>query len=347
MENELTKTDDGLLAPDRDQSRLIEAERVVRYGWAAQVAAGRRVLDAGCGTAYGSRLLAQAGAVEVIGIDLARSVLETVTEAMPASVRLQEGDLRRLEFEDNAFGLVVCFEVIEYLEDASTVLDELTRVLAPEGLLLVSSPNRSVDPHHVDVHPRDELAAELATRLSHVRLTRQHDYAVSALLSDSSLAQGDGVAIEDVRLHKLIADSPGDEIYTVAMASNAELPVMRELAAVTGSLELREWFSVFEAQASAADDKDAYIDELEARVLEQDRMAQLLIEAEARLAAVPELDLRIADLEYELSATRQAADAARQEAMELDQMLIYGRRMLRYVRPAIKPLRKVRRRLRS
>ena len=148
-------------------------------------------------------------------------------------------------------------------------------------------------------------------------------------------------------MHKLAADSPGHEVYTIAMASDANLPEMRELAAMNGTLELREWLSVFETQARAIADKDNYKDELTARLEERDRLAQLLGDAERRLAEVPELNLRIVDLEFELAAARNAADAARREANELDQMLMYGRRTLRYVRPLIKPLRRVRRKLRG
>lgn len=93
--------------------------------------------------------------------------------------------------------------------------------------------------------------------------------------------------------------------------------------------------------------RDEYIAELEARVQERDQLAALLVEAEQRGAEVPELRHRIADLEAQLAAARSAEAQARQEARELDQMLMYGRRMLRYARPLIKPLRDARRRLRS
>ncbi len=354
MESDLAGTKNGIserFVPEQDQGRLIEVEHVSRYRWAAQAATDRTVLDAGCGTAYGSRLLAAGGAREVVGVDIARGVLETVAPGMPDSVRLQVGDVRRLEFEDDSFELIVCFEVLEHFEDPFTVLDELVRVLAPDGLLLVSSPNRGVyqpgNPHHLHEFVPDELEAELASRLANVRLVRQNDYVVSALLSDATSQQGDGAAVEDLALHKLVADSPGQEVYTIAMASDAVLPEMRELAAMTGTLELREWLSVFETQTAAIADKDNYIDELQARLEDRDRLVELLGDAERRLAEVPELKLRIADLEFELEAARNAAAAARQEANELDQMLIYGRRMLRYVRPLIKPLRQVRRKLRG
>jgi SAM-dependent methyltransferase len=190
VESDLASTRNGIserFVPEQDQGRLIEVEHVSRYRWAAQAARGGLVLDAGCGTGYDSRLLAAGGAREVIGVEIARAMLETVAAGMPDTVRLQAGDLRSLDFEDDKFELVVCFEVIEHFEDHFTVLDELVRVLAPGGLLLVSSPNRGAyqpgNPHHLREFAPAELEAELAVRLDHVRLLRQHDYVVSALLS--------------------------------------------------------------------------------------------------------------------------------------------------------------------
>lgn len=309
------------------------------------------MLDAGCGTGYGSRLLAAAGAREVIGLDIASAVLESVASDMPESVRLQVGDLRKLEFDDDAFELIVCFEVIEHFDDPLVVLDELVRVVAPDGLLLISSPNRDMyqpgNPHHLHEFAPAEIEQELAARLGHVQLFRQHDYVVSAVLSDPTIEREDGTAIEDVALHKLGTERPGEEVYTIAMASDSALPAMRELAAMTGTLELREWLSVFETQTAAIVDKDNYIDELAAKLAERDRLAELLADAERRLAMVPELELRIADLEFDLAAAHKVVDAARREADELDRMLLYGRRMLRFVRPLIKPLRKARRKLRG
>jgi SAM-dependent methyltransferase len=334
---------------EQGQERLIEVEQVSRYLWAAQTARNRVVLDAGCGSGYGSRLLADGGAREVIGVDLARAVLEMATPGMPESVRLQTGDLRKLEFEDDRFELVVCFEVIEYVESPLAVLDELIRVLAPGGLLLISSPNRDAyqpgNPYQPHEFGPAELEGALAVRLSHVQRLRQHDYVLSALMtSDVTDRQGRG---GDIVLQRLASDTPGDEIYTVAMASDADLPTMRDLAAMGGSGPLCQWLSVLETQAARIAEKDDQIDGLQARLEERDRLAELLGEAESRSAEVPELKLRIADLELELDDARRAAAAARQEADQLDRMLMYGRRMLRYVRPLIQPLRRLRRKLRG
>lgn len=338
------------LVPEEGQGRLIEVEQVSRYLWAAQAAAGRVLLDAGCGTGYGSRLLADGGAREVIGVDVARAPLEVATPGMPESVRLQAGDLGKLEFEDDKFELIVCFEVIEYLEDPLTVLDELVRVLTPGGLLLVSAPNLTVDqpghPYHLHKFEPVELKRELAARFRHVQLRRQHDYVASALLSEATNHHADS-ASDDLALHKLAAEPPDNAIYTIAMASNAELPTISDLAVMGGTAALREWLSVLETQVAAIAEKDDRIDEQQARLEERDRLTELLGEAEHRAAEVPELKERIAELEFELEAARNDAAAARQEADQLDRMLLYGRRMLRYVRPLIKPLRRLRRKLRG
>jgi SAM-dependent methyltransferase len=354
VESDLASADNGIserFVPERNQRRLIDAERVSRYRWAAQVAKDRLVLDAGCGTGYGCRLLAMGGARGVIGVDVAGSVLEAALGGMPESVRLQPGDLRKLEFADDEFGLVVCFEVIEHVEEPLTVLDELVRVLAPGGLLLISSPNRGVhqtsSPNHRHEFAPAELEAELAARLDHVQLWRQDDYVVSAVLSGAGREQGEGEVLEDLTVHKLAADEAGREMYTLAIASDVPLPDMRQLAAMTSTIELHDCLAVFETQARAIADRDSSIDDLTARLDERARLAQLLGEAEQRLAQVPELDLRIGDLEVELAAARSTAEAARREADQLDRMLLYGRRMLRFVRPLIQPLRRLRRKLRG
>lgn len=80
---------------------------------------------------------------------------------------------------------------------------------------------------------------------------------------------------------------------------------------------------------------------------DRDRLAQLLLEAEQRQADLPLLQERITELEAALAISRQETAKAEQVAQQLDQMLMYGRRALRYVRPMIKPLRQARRRLRS
>lgn len=318
--------------PNRDPGRLIEVEHLVRYLWAARFARERRVFDAGCGSGYGCRLLAAAGATQVTGVDIAESVIESIAPTMPDRVSLRAGDLRGLEFDDGSFDLVVCFEVIEHLADPFPVLDELVRVLAPGGLLLVSSPNRGVyqegNPHHLHEFKAEELREALAVRLPHVALMRQSDYIVSALLDDATFAARDGAELTDVTLGKIVPAEPGEEVYTVAIASTGPLPDLDQFALMTGMLEMREWLSVFDTQTAAIDAKDTYIASLEERLAESERLGGLLLEAEQRIAAIPDLELRIADLEYALREAQDRASAAGEQALTLDQRLMQSEQAL-------------------
>ncbi len=54
----------------------IVREHEARYRWAARFVAGKRVLDVGCGTAYGCSLLTRSGARRVTGVDIAFPALE-------------------------------------------------------------------------------------------------------------------------------------------------------------------------------------------------------------------------------------------------------------------------------
>jgi SAM-dependent methyltransferase len=336
MTSDLSGARDGIserFAPEQDPGRLIEVEHLSRYRWAARAAAGRSVLDAGCGTAYGSRLLAEGGARSVTGVDIAGSVLEAVAPEMPETVTLRRGDLRALVDNDDTYELVVCFEVIEHFADPFPVLDELTRVLAPGGVLLVSSPNRGVyqegNPHHLHEFTPEELHAALSERLGHVMLMRQSNYIASALLSEDQFAAGDFARLDDrVAVHKLIAARPGEETYTVAVAGDQAPPELGSLALLTGTLEMREWLSVFETQTRAISDKDGHIEALESRVREADRLQSLLLEAEQRSARLPELELRIAELEDALAEAHRGAEAARAEARGLDERLMQAEQVL-------------------
>ena len=116
-------------------------EHFARYAFARRFAAGRRVLDGGCGTGYGSDELA-AAAGSVTGIDIAREAVEYAAGMYPSSHFLQASCLD-LPFASGSFDTVVLFEVIEHVAEWQQVLRETRRVLAPGGQLIVSTPNKS------------------------------------------------------------------------------------------------------------------------------------------------------------------------------------------------------------
>ncbi len=300
MDLDLAGTRDDVperFVPDEMRGQLIEAEHVARYLWAATIAAGRRALDAGCGAGYGTAILARAGARSTTGIDVAAAVLEAVQGGMPEGVRLDVGDVRELPYEDSSFDLVVCFEVIEHVDDQAKAIDEMARVLAPSGVLLVSSPNREmhppINPHHAHEFLPDELAAALGERFERVRLLRQHPYLASAILTDQQFETGDGEVVPGVPVRKQVGDEIGKEMFTLAVAGNGELPDMPQSATLTSDLSLRHYFDVVDEQGAVIQELRSVIAELDQRAAAQRETAERLIATEAELARVPELELHL------------------------------------------------------
>ncbi|MFF3431357.1 class I SAM-dependent methyltransferase [Streptomyces sp. NPDC002602] len=100
--------------------------------------AGRRILDAGCGSGSLSAALRERGAV-VTGIDASAGMLALARRRLGDDVALHVVDLSdRLPFADGAFDDVVASLVLHYLEDWVPTLAELRRVLRPGGRLIAS-----------------------------------------------------------------------------------------------------------------------------------------------------------------------------------------------------------------
>lgn len=146
--------------------REIWYEHMHRYVFARQFVAGLDVLDAACGEGYGAALLA-AAAARVVGVDLSAKAVEHALARYAGAGQLEfrRADVSELPFEDASFDRVVSFETIEHLSTQREMLAEFRRVLRPEGVLILSSPDREVysealgtdNPHHVRELSRDEL----------------------------------------------------------------------------------------------------------------------------------------------------------------------------------------------
>lgn len=248
--------------PETMGGRLLEAEHVARYRWATALVAGNRVLDAGCGTGYGSDLLAEA-ATEVVGVDVDPGAFAD-REPRRSNVSLTVADLRALPDELGRFDAVVCFEVLEHLDDPDPALDGLVRVLAPGGILVVSSPNRDVyppgNPYHKHEFLPDELAGALSARLANVRLVRQVDWLATGLFGDDELKRSEAL---EVPVAKAAPGEPGKELYSVALASDEPLPETQPFVMVADTADLKWWQEVVQGLRDELDAKATHVQQLE------------------------------------------------------------------------------------
>ena len=106
-----------------------------RYEVAATMAAGKRVLDAACGTGYGSSfLLRQGGAASVLGVDIDPQTIAYATRRFGApGLGFRVASATRTGVPDASIDLVTSFETIEHVDDPTALLAEFRRGLAPGG----------------------------------------------------------------------------------------------------------------------------------------------------------------------------------------------------------------------
>jgi SAM-dependent methyltransferase len=155
-------------------------EHVARYAFAARMTKGRRVLDAGCGSGYGAAKLAHE-AREVLAIDISQEAVDDATKQYrAANLQFECADCLDIRAADGSFDLVVAFEIIEHLSDWQGFLAQVRRVLATDGQLVVSTPNRlyyaearatlGPNPFHVHEFDYDEFRGALQGVFPHVTM---------------------------------------------------------------------------------------------------------------------------------------------------------------------------------
>ena len=333
-------------------------EHLARYVFARRYVEGKQVLDAGCGTGYGSAELSRS-ANFVTGLDLAPAAVAFARERYSAAtLQFCVSSCTAMPFPPNAFDAIVAFEVIEHLADYRAFLDECARVLRHQGLLIVSSPNKRYyaesraktgpNPYHEHEFEAEELTTELRRVFSHVRLLLQNRTESFAF----HLIEGGEIA--DARI-AATHDNVEDAHFLICLCSSQLIPharsfvyvpraanLLRERERHIGLLEqelarTKEWLAetqierdglieMFRRQKEELEERNLWAAQLNARLeTAGKRIADLQNEAEALTAAY---ETRVVQLEEEGRvqaewATRvsQALDAKSNELLECVRLL--------------------------
>jgi ubiquinone/menaquinone biosynthesis C-methylase UbiE len=285
------------LVPGEGADPDLYREHFSRYLLAEPLAAGKRVLDIGCGAGYGSAHLAQMAA-HVVGLDnCAEAIAFAQAEYGSSGATFVVGDATHLPFEDASFDLVVSFELIEHLSQPEALLREMARVLHPKGCAMISTPNRRtykderpgyVNPFHAREYYAGEFRALLEPVFPATRLLCQN-YAQAQTFGDPNLGP------EQTREWRLVAEESGgvdaeSSQYFVALCGFSEETIPAQfakpvlLSGIGNTIGvMRRWIESLQRQIA---ERDALIAELRAQFEERTAWAQSAVSDAEKAGAI-------------------------------------------------------------
>ncbi len=150
------------------------------YVRASTMVDGKRVLDLGCNTGYGSEILSRS-ANKVVGVDVSHAAISAAKQRFAdKGIEFCLIDGERMPFGDGEFDVVVSCQVIEHIVDYNIYFDELKRVLSSTGVAIFTTPNSVLrldpgmkpwNPFHVREFAHSELKQLLNEYFSSVQIS--------------------------------------------------------------------------------------------------------------------------------------------------------------------------------
>jgi O-antigen biosynthesis protein len=193
------------------------------------------VLDIACGEGYGAFYMA-GYAKSVIGIDISDEAVAYATSTYKKeNLRFIQCDAAAINISDAAFAdVVVSFETIEHLSEDQqrAFLDEIKRLLKPDGVLIMSTPDKllytDTPDYHNEYHLKEFYSAEfvafLKSRFQHTAIFNQKLFPVSLIWAEP-LEQLQAHFINFIENRYEIKDTfSSAPMYLIGICSDAPVP---------------------------------------------------------------------------------------------------------------------------
>lgn len=120
----------------------IAIDHLHRYAIASIICKSLDVLDIASGEGYGSMLLSKE-ANYVVGVDISKETIASAKDKYKRSnLIFKEGSASKIPVATRSIDVVVSFETLEHHDKHQEMIDEIKRVLKPNGVLLMSSPDK-------------------------------------------------------------------------------------------------------------------------------------------------------------------------------------------------------------
>jgi O-antigen biosynthesis protein len=274
----------------------ISYEHWHRYLYASQFVSRKEVLDIACGEGYGVSLLADT-ANHIFGVDMDPETIKHARATYPRpNIDFRCGSADSIPIPGRGvFDVVVSFETIEHLDMPNQIkfARELKRLLKPEGIAIISTPNKTFyrelneaeNPYHLQEFSHEEFVSLLTEYFKSVLILGQRVYPGSYIWPTSGRSRSFTeyqLAFSGGRFTPLRADEK-ELYYMIALCSDADN--LKRSGSIL--LDISERSTAFRAQQLA--DQGRAIQEFHERIVVSDRTIQ---ELQARLREQTEITQR-------------------------------------------------------
>lgn len=196
-----------------------------RYSLVSNYVQDKIVLDIASGEGYGSNIISDKAAF-VYGVDIdAKSIQEAQLKYKKDNLKFLVGSTSSIPLEDHAVDVVVSFETIEHHDEHIEMMNEIRRVLRPNGLLIISTPDKKnytekrnfVNKFHVKELYKHEFFDLIAQNFNSIQMLTQKYVNGNSIIqedtidSEIKIFSGNYAAISNVVI---------DPFYLIAIASN-------------------------------------------------------------------------------------------------------------------------------
>jgi ubiquinone/menaquinone biosynthesis C-methylase UbiE len=212
------------MIPAYHRTNMVFGEHIVRYEAAVPLVKGKTVLDIASGSGYGTDLLST-NAKKVYGVDVSKEAIAYATKNYGSSkATFTLGDATAIPLADDSVDVVVSFETLEHIEDYEKFMTEISRVLRPDGLLILSTPNEIEFPesNHFHIHEfeEDELEKLVKKHFKHTKKYFQGTWLYNALVEPKMLSETWRDAIDTMQTAPIPSSK---SIYFYMLCSNRKL----------------------------------------------------------------------------------------------------------------------------
>lgn len=111
---------------------------IATYEYAKKLVKGKKVLDYGCGSGYGSHMLSESAA-SVTGVDISQEAVDFANNEYKAP----NLDFKTIaELGNEKFDVITSFQVIEHVPDDKKYASAIGQLLNQGGIVLISTPDK-------------------------------------------------------------------------------------------------------------------------------------------------------------------------------------------------------------